>query len=52
MNEVEDWGFSCHLLVDMETVLGNPGADMEVVDGDPVVLIQLASSSQQRTRIW
>lgn len=52
MNEVEDLGFSGHLLVDMETVLGNLGAGVEVVDSGPVVLIQLVSSSQQRTRIW
>lgn len=52
MNEIEDFGSSDgHLLVDMETVLGNPVAGVEVVDTDPVVLIQLISSSQQRTRI-
>lgn len=53
MNEVEGFGSSDgHLLVDVETVLGNPGSNVEVVDSGPVVLIQLVSSSQQRTRIW
>lgn len=54
MNEVEGFGSSdVHLLVvDVETVLGNPVSAVEVVDSDPVVPIQRASSSQQRTRIW
>lgn len=53
MKEVEDFDSSDdHLLVDMGTMLGNPVAGVEVVDSDPVVLIQLISSSQQRTRIW
>ena len=43
MNEVEGIGSSDGnlLVVDVETVLGNPGADVEVVDSSPVVLIQL-----------
>jgi hypothetical protein len=54
VNEVEGIGSSDGnlLVVDVETVLGNPGADVEVVDSSPVVLIQLVSSSQQRTRMW
>lgn len=54
MNEVEGFGSSDGnlLVVDVETVLVNPGADVEVVDSGPVVPIQLVSSSQQRTRMW
>lgn len=53
MKEVEGFGSSDdHLLVDMGTMLGNSLAGVDVVDSDPVVPIQLISSSQQRTRIW
>lgn len=38
MSEVEGIGSSDgHLLVDMETVLGNPATDVDVVDSDPAV---------------
>lgn len=70
VSEVEGIGSSDgHLLVDMETVLGNPATDVDMVDSDlavsgaavtwlevagndPVVCLQLISSSQQSTRIW